>query len=93
MSSTQPEAVTKNGEEAISSDLNSLSLEQTESSARVDYLEWNEYFMAVSFLSALRSKDPSTQVGLLFKCNANRKPTSAHIINRNVVASLISLVP
>ena len=65
-SSTEPEAVTSNGEEAISSDLNSLSLEQTESSARVDYLEWNEYFMAVSFLSALRSKDPSTQVGLMF---------------------------
>ena len=30
---------------------------------RPDYLEWAEYFMAVSFLSAMRSKDPATQVG------------------------------
>ena len=30
---------------------------------REDYLDWNEYFMAVSFLSAQRSKDPATQVG------------------------------
>ena len=30
---------------------------------RTDYLEWAEYFMAVSFLSAMRSKDPATQVG------------------------------
>ena len=30
---------------------------------RDDYLEWEEYFMAVSFLSSMRSKDPSTQVG------------------------------
>ena len=29
---------------------------------RADYLEWSEYFMAVSFLSAMRSKDPATQV-------------------------------
>ncbi|XP_042857784.1 uncharacterized protein LOC122244055 isoform X2 [Penaeus japonicus] len=30
---------------------------------REDYLAWGEYFMAVASLSALRSKDPSTQVG------------------------------
>ncbi|XP_044144366.1 deoxycytidylate deaminase isoform X1 [Bufo gargarizans] len=30
---------------------------------REDYLEWHEYFMAVAFLSAQRSKDPSSQVG------------------------------
>ena len=28
---------------------------------RQDYLEWDDYFMAVSFLSAMRSKDPATQ--------------------------------
>uniref|UniRef100_A0A673MLV4 dCMP deaminase n=1 Tax=Sinocyclocheilus rhinocerous TaxID=307959 RepID=A0A673MLV4_9TELE len=28
---------------------------------RQDYLEWPEYFMAVAFLSAQRSKDPSSQ--------------------------------
>ncbi|KAJ8271771.1 hypothetical protein COCON_G00106300 [Conger conger] len=30
---------------------------------RQDYLEWPEYFMAVAFLSAQRSKDPNSQVG------------------------------
>uniref|UniRef100_A0A673SSC1 dCMP deaminase n=1 Tax=Suricata suricatta TaxID=37032 RepID=A0A673SSC1_SURSU len=30
---------------------------------RDDYLEWPEYFMAVAFLSAQRSKDPNSQVG------------------------------
>jgi len=30
---------------------------------RTDYLSWEEYFMAVAQLSALRSKDPNTQVG------------------------------
>lgn len=30
---------------------------------RSDYISWEEYFMAVAQLSALRSKDPSTQVG------------------------------
>lgn len=30
---------------------------------RLDYLSWDDYFMAISFLSAMRSKDPNTQVG------------------------------
>ena len=30
---------------------------------RSDYIEWPDYFMAIAFLSAQRSKDPSTQVG------------------------------
>lgn len=30
---------------------------------RTDYLGWDDYFMAVAFLSAQRSKDPSSQVG------------------------------
>lgn len=29
---------------------------------RDDYLEWPEYFMAVAFLAAQRSKDPNSQV-------------------------------
>ena len=31
--------------------------------ARIDYLKWDEYFMAIAKLSAMRSKDPNTQVG------------------------------
>lgn len=34
-----------------------------ESKKRKDYLTWDEYFMAIAKLSAMRSKDPSTQVG------------------------------
>jgi dCMP deaminase len=30
---------------------------------RKDYISWDEYFMGVAKLSALRSKDPNTQVG------------------------------
>lgn len=30
---------------------------------RESYLEWQDYFMAMAFLAAKRSKDPSTQVG------------------------------
>lgn len=30
---------------------------------RADVISWDEYFMAVAKLSAMRSKDPSTQVG------------------------------
>eukprot|EP00397_Hematodinium_sp_SG-2012_P031347 GEMP01033269.1.p1 GENE.GEMP01033269.1~~GEMP01033269.1.p1 ORF type:complete len:230 (+),score=30.09 GEMP01033269.1:124-813(+) len=30
---------------------------------REDYIGWDDYFMAVAVLSAMRSKDPSTQVG------------------------------
>ena len=32
-------------------------------SKREDYLSWDEYFMGIAFLSGMRSKDPSTQVG------------------------------
>lgn len=30
---------------------------------RKEYLSWDEYFMGIAMLSAMRSKDPSTQVG------------------------------
>lgn len=30
---------------------------------RNDYISWDEYFMGVSILSGMRSKDPNTQVG------------------------------
>lgn len=30
---------------------------------RENYLSWEDYFMAVAFLSAQRSKDPSSQIG------------------------------
>ncbi len=30
---------------------------------REDYISWDEYFMGVALLAAMRSKDPNTQVG------------------------------
>ncbi len=39
---------------------------------RKDYLQWDEYFMAIAKLSAMRSKDPSTQVGTCIVSNDNR---------------------
>ena len=30
---------------------------------RTDYITWDEYFMGIAMLSAMRSKDPNTQVG------------------------------
>ncbi len=37
---------------------------------REDYISWDEYFMGVAMLSAMRSKDPNTQVGA---CIVNEK--------------------
>lgn len=39
---------------------------------RTDYISWDEYFMGMAVLSALRSKDPSTQVGAVIVNNENK---------------------
>ena len=39
---------------------------------RKDYISWDEYFIAIAKLSAMRSKDPSTQVGACIVSNDNR---------------------
>ena len=39
---------------------------------RKNYISWDEYFMAVAKLSAMRSKDPHTQVGACIVSNDNR---------------------
>ena len=39
---------------------------------RKDYISWDEYFMAIAKLSAMRSKDPNTQVGACIVSNDNR---------------------
>lgn len=41
-----------------------LNMSDVACKKRDDYLEWPEYFMAVAFLSAQRSKDPSSQVNI-----------------------------
>ena len=39
---------------------------------RENYISWDEYFMGVAVLAAMRSKDPSTQVGACIVDNENR---------------------
>lgn len=39
---------------------------------RQDYITWDEYFMGVAMLSALRSKDPNTQVGACIVSQDNK---------------------
>ncbi|XP_068226632.1 uncharacterized protein [Palaemon carinicauda] len=46
----------------LSSELKALEI-QTKGTKRMDYIPWDEYFMAVAFLTAMRSKDPCSQVG------------------------------
>ena len=39
---------------------------------RKDYISWDEYFMGISLLSGMRSKDPSTTVGACIVDKNNR---------------------
>lgn len=39
---------------------------------RKDYISWDEYFMGIAKLSAMRSKDPGTQVGACIVNDNNR---------------------
>jgi dCMP deaminase len=39
---------------------------------RTNFISWNEYFMGIAVNSAMRSKDPSTQVGACIVNNKNK---------------------
>lgn len=39
---------------------------------RTDYISWDEYFMGIAYLSAMRSKDPNTQVGACIVSQENK---------------------
>lgn len=39
---------------------------------RKDYINWDEYFMGIAALSALRSKDPNSQVGACIVSEENK---------------------
>lgn len=47
-----------------------MSIETT--SHRKDYISWDSYFMGIAELSAMRSKDPNTQVGACIVNNEKR---------------------
>ena len=42
------------------------------SEKRTDYISWDEYFMGIAQLSAMRSKDPNTQVGACIVSKENK---------------------
>lgn len=42
------------------------------SGKRTDYISWDEYFMGIAYLSAMRSKDPNTQVGACIVSKENK---------------------
>ena len=46
--------------------------EVKKSSKRTDYISWDEYFMGVAALAAMRSKDPNTQVGACIVSESNK---------------------
>lgn len=39
---------------------------------RTDYISWDEYFMGIALLSAMRSKDDNTQVGACIVSSENK---------------------
>ena len=39
---------------------------------RKDYISWDEYFMGVAKLAAMRSKDPNSQVGCCIVSTDNK---------------------
>ena len=44
------------------------------SEKRNGYITWDEYFMGVAKLSAMRSKDPNTQVGAVHRERGQQDP-------------------
>ena len=51
---------------------NRYGMEIYMSDKRKDYISWDEYFMGVAKMSALRSKDPNTQVGACIVSDDNK---------------------
>ena len=47
-------------------------MEEEKCQKRKSYISWDEYFMSIAKLSAMRSKDPSTQVGACIVSDDNR---------------------
>ena len=63
---------------------------------REGYLDWDTYFMSVAMLSAMRSKDPNTQVGACIVDKTNRilsigyngTPNGFHGIEKEILLKL-----
>ena len=45
---------------------------------RTDYITWDQYFMGIAELSAMRSKDPNTQVGACIVSQDNKIPSMGY---------------
>ena len=51
------------------------------SNQRKDYISWDTYFMGVAKLSAMRSKDPSTQVGACIVSKDNKILSQSYFVS------------
>jgi len=70
--SVHDKRVTPASTNALPSSSSSCEKHEERVCKRRDYLDWDEYFLSVAMLSAMRSKDPSTQVGACI-VNANKR--------------------
>ena len=50
---------------------------------RDDYISWDEYFMGVAKLAAMRSKDPNTQVGSCIVSEDNSIISMAKVVKED----------
>ena len=49
---------------------------------RKDYISWDEYFMGLALLSAMRSKDPNTKVGACIVDDDNKVKAITKVLTR-----------
>ena len=54
---------------------------------RTDYINWDEYFMGIALLTAMRSKDPSSQVGACIVSPENKT------MHRAMTSMLVVVLP
>lgn len=59
----QPPALRTSTEDILYESSDSASSGSGAVRKRSNVLSWDDYFMSISFLSSMRSKDPNTQVG------------------------------
>lgn len=70
--SKRPRPVDPSDDDATPARPDRLNSDPNAATKRTSHLTWDEYFMAVAFLSAQRSKDPNRQVGACV-VNSDRK--------------------
>lgn len=60
------------GYQVIYAQKNCAEMRKIMTQKRKDYISWDEYFIGVAYMSGMRSKDPSTQVGACIVSKDNK---------------------